>query len=131
MKTSGEIVAEVFKIVKAANITPNVFKKERPLNFTGKCIVINSLPVTTGQLQVAVINVNYFVPNLKLGNNQVDETQPDSAALDAGERQIAVLFQDLIYNDSNYFEPQLNQMANDGFKEWYVNARINFTNGNV
>lgn len=131
MKTSGEIVADVFKIVKAANITPNVFKYERPLNFTGKCIVINSLPVSTEQFQVATININYFVPNLKIGANPVDETQPDSVSLNAGERAIAVLFQNLMYNGSSYFDPQLTQMANDGLREWFVNARINFRNDNI
>lgn len=136
LKTSGQLITELYKFAKASRInsdvTANIYKKERPLNFAGECIVINSLPVTVDQIQEGVFNLNYFVPNLKNTSvNPVDDTQPNSAKLDAGERVITEVMQE-VWTDQGYvfWIMQATQMANDGFKEWYVNFRIKVRNQN-
>lgn len=136
LKTSGNIVTDLYKLIKNSSIpttvTPNIFKKFKPLNFTGECIVINSLPITGGQLQKGVINVNYFVPNLAITTvNPVDRSQPDSKRLDAGELILAQFLEDIWEMNGYAFSlQQCTQMPEHEINSWYVNLRVNYMNGN-
>ena len=135
-KTAPQVVTELYKILKTSvvntSVTSNIFKYERTLNFKGECIVINTLPLTTEQLQKGVANVNYFVPNIKNTTvNPVDETQPNSARLEAGAKIIDELLKEY-WGDNYVFEiTQSIPTANDVNKEWYINFRINYRNINI
>lgn len=136
LKTSGNIVTDLYKLIKNSSIpttvTPNIFKKFKPLNFSGECIVINTLPITGGQLQKGVINVNYFVPNLvNTSVNPVDKTQPNNVRLDAGELILAQFLEDIWEMNGYAFSlQQCTQMADNETDSWYVNLRVGYINGN-
>lgn len=134
--TAPEAVTKVWQVLKTSNIpadvTPNIYKYERPLNHVGECVVVNSLPMTTEQYQNGVVNVNYFVPNLKDKTvNPVDETQPNSGRLQLGAKKIDALFTELQIDDIYLNTIHTIQMRNEPFNEWYINLRIEFKNINL
>ena len=133
LKVSGEVITDLYKYVKAspiAAITPNIFKKARPLNFNGECIIINALPITFDQVQEGVVNLNYIVPNLRIGSNPIDATQPNSVRLDAGEKVIAEVLKGVWeMNGYTFWVLQSTQMDGEPLTEWFVNFRIQYRNG--
>lgn len=133
--TAAEAVTLIFRYLKAnlpASVTTNIFKFERPLNFTNECIVINALPLSAEQFQEGIINVNYHVPNLRNATlNPVDESQPNSARLEAGAKIIDALLADYSEQDYHFEVLQSIPISNDDRKEWYMNFRVLFKNINL
>lgn len=49
-------------------ITGNIYKNVRPDDSALEDVVINSLPISTGDIQISTGNVNIHVPDIKVGN---------------------------------------------------------------
>lgn len=117
-----------------AAVAGNIYKHQRPFNSTSEGVVINCLPISGGQLQDGIMNVNIHVPNLVLSIGGIqDDTQPDSARLSSLTKMAIQVFEDYwaelgdvnfsLENQSLFEEPEINQH--------YTNLRLRFNAVNV
>ena len=121
MKTTDYAIDFIYGYLKGKTGVPSaIYKQQKPANTAGTSyVVINSLPVNAGVLQMVTVNVNYHVQDLAPGI-------PDFATLKTGTATILALLEkvdsqtDGIYLDFDahaiYSEPQSN--------ETYSNIRI-------
>jgi len=83
MKTTAFAIDTIWKLVNASALktalTGGIYKLQRPVNSAKEDVVINALPLTIDVPQRCDVNVNIYVPNLKLTN---DSTQPNFKRMD-------------------------------------------------
>lgn len=140
MKTTLDLVDITWKHINASPlkeaISGGVYKFKRPTNSEAEDVVINSLPITNGQLQQAVVNVNVFVPNKvqSIGGYQDDE-QPDTKRLKLlAELATSDLVDVWEPEDSygvNYDVQQQTVIQDDDSKQYYINIRLQFYSVNI
>lgn len=73
-KTSEEIEEDVFKLVKAGNltITGGIYRQGmRPFNSKAEDIVVSFLSGADGQKQIGILNINAYVPDVDNGSEQL------------------------------------------------------------
>ncbi|RZJ88730.1 MAG: hypothetical protein EOO20_12830, partial [Chryseobacterium sp.] len=92
-KLSIEVIEIVYKLLVAGGINLEIFKGNKPDSFKGECIVINALPLSSDQLQVCIVNVNVFVPNL---SNKIGSTQDNSQANYPRIKEISLLVTNIL-----------------------------------
>jgi hypothetical protein len=108
-------------------------KYKRPLNSAQEDVVINGLPLVKDDIDEAVLNVNIYVPNLKLPDLN-DKSQPDNARLlvlsKLGNRALTDNADDdgEIWDDAGEycFKYQQDTVMEDDNNQHYVNFRIEF-----
>lgn len=132
MKTGIEMVQDGFTLINVnavtSLITGIVCLFERPKNSDKTDVVLNTLALTSAQLQQGVFNVNVHCPNINglVINGSTDSTQPDiQKMLQVGNAIINILKD---YNGQDYKldvqTPGLPLRDSDG--TWYLNIRVNY-----
>lgn len=134
MKTSLDTVDIIYQALSGSSvktaITGRIAKYQRLLNSVKEDIVINSLPITNGQIQNAVVNVNIHVPNKKVGADGVqDSSQPDSARLKELSNQVINVLDNSWGAGYNYSIQQQNIIQDNN--DYYSNIRVQFVWVNV
>jgi hypothetical protein len=126
--TSFEAVNILYSYLSSTLMTlPNkpagvLRRYRRPLNSVSEDVVVNSLPLSHGKLQKAILNVNIHVPNLDLST---DKTQPNAKRL----QELAMLATDLLDKvTGNGYRLQVEQenIFEDTNNSHYVNLRVAF-----
>jgi hypothetical protein len=131
-----ELVDIVYQRLKGSSldsaISGDVYKHKRPINSVLEDVVINSLPANNFQVQSAVVNVNVFVPNLKLRiNNIQDNTQPDHVRLKALCALALDRLTDYWQDDFNLDIQQQMLLEDEASAAHYINIRLDFFNINL
>lgn len=84
MKTDAEIIDDIKKYLEGTSlpgeITGVITDLDRPKNSKKEDVCISLLSNEIGQLQMAVVNVNIYVPDI-LKNNQYVENKPRTRKL--------------------------------------------------
>lgn len=135
--TSIEVVNMLYRYIASSVLMtdtnkPNgqLKKYERPLNSVLEDVVVNGLPVVKDDVDEAILNVNIFVPNLKLPNNDADRSQPDTARLLVLSKLGNIAFNDgkEIWDDAGEycFKYQQDTVMPDENNQHYINFRIEF-----
>jgi len=139
--TSIEVVNVLFQHIKnsvlmsdAKKPTGKLCKYQQPLNSVAEDVVINGLPLVKGDVDEAVLNVNLYVPNLKLPDNILDRSQPDTARLLVLSKLGNQVFKDnadedgeIWDEDGGYcFKYQQDTVMDDANNMHYINFRIEF-----
>lgn len=137
---SIEAIGITFSVLKATPLYNAVngkfFKGSKTKNFTGECVVINALPMTGSQHQLCIVNVNVFVPNLKLpipGSSPLvyDQTQANYPRMAALSKMVSAVLREY-HNENHSLEiEQEYPLENEGFNEHYINFRVRFRNVNI
>lgn len=109
----------------ASAITGRVEKGARPLNSEEEDICINSLPLTSGQLQKCIVNVNVFVPDIVVDSEEGNETVANYARLEELET-LALNVLDNVYNGYWFDVQQAVIYSDNESKSHYLNIRIDF-----
>jgi hypothetical protein len=134
MRSSFDITDILFKdlLTQGFPLSGDVYKQLRPVNSELEDIVVNSLPVNAEQLQQAVLNVNIFVPNLKVSvNNLVDTFQPDWVRLKSLTSLVLEFLKSQSGSDYWYQVQQQNFFADQISNSYYSNIRVNFYSENL
>lgn len=131
-KLSIEVIEIVYKLLVAGGIGIESFKGNKPDSFSGECVVINSLPLSSDQLQVCIVNVNVFVPNLsqKIGSNQ-DESQANYKRIKELSLKVNSILEEVDIDDWSLNIDQEYVLPNESFNEHINNFRISFRNENI
>ncbi|MBC7948655.1 MAG: hypothetical protein H7Y42_12280 [Chitinophagaceae bacterium] len=135
MMTTFDIETELWKKLEASSlktdITGKIRKKERPANSTKEDIVVVALPINNEQLQLAVANVNIFVPYMTISENNVQEKVPNDVRMKyLADKVIAVM--DDNWQDDFHYEVQQQQTLEDmDSGGYFVNIRLNFYSINI
>jgi hypothetical protein len=130
MKTSLEAVDFAYKALSssplAGMISGGIWKVKRPQNSSLEDIVINALPLTKSPLQRGIINVNIYVPNLELGTDPKDKSQPNTLRLKTLGQQVQTLFEDYYSPDrKTNLQIEKDQLFDEG-NAHFLNFRILF-----
>jgi hypothetical protein len=135
MKTPLDIVDILFMHLNGSSLNSSITGivcKKRPIDSKLEDVVINSLGVSNQQLQVAVVNVNIYVPNmqLKIGGKQ-DNSQPNTARL----QELANIAKDLLTDqwagDYNFDIQQIVGPIESEEDQHYINIRLEFFSINI
>jgi hypothetical protein len=128
-----DLVDSVFHILKNSDIlseiTGGIYKYKSPdydsQNEPKENIVINSLPITAGQLQLIVINVNVHVPNLIITiNGQPDRSKPDLIRLDTLAKVITTVLDTCTIPDGTAEIQHQRIIPDPPIYEHYINIRL-------
>lgn len=139
MITSSELIQEVYEYVRTtpipAAITGKVYKRARPRNSILEDVVLNSLTHLNGQLQRAVINANFFVPDVevqiegevqKVADDERLETLEQLAANNLDEVTLSIAGQTVLMGIE-----QANVLKDEESDQHFINVRLNFFITNV
>jgi len=134
-KTSLDVIDFLYPLVKDAlfNDTekPNgtLYKNQRLVNSQLEDVVINSLSINREDIQQGVLNVNIYVPNLKISKTgSTDNSQPNMARLKYLAHLLNTYFLGEVWaEDSSYvFNVQQDNIFEDTNNQHYINFRIEF-----
>jgi hypothetical protein len=136
MKTTVDIVDILWQHADGSSlktaITGKVYKSKRPIDSKVEDVVINSLPVLNRQLQVAIANVNVYVPNKAVTiNGAVDSSQPDTKRLKELATIATTVFEEGGSAGYEFLMEQQHVMEDEGSNSHYINLRIIFYNENL
>ncbi|WP_316851160.1 hypothetical protein [Pedobacter agri] len=131
-KLSIEVIEIVYKLLVAGGIGIELFKGNKPDSFNGECVVINALPLSSDQLQICIVNVNVFVPNLsqKIGSTQ-DKSQANYKRIKELSLKVTEILDQVDLDDWSLNIDQEYVLQNEGFNEHFNNFRISFRNENL
>lgn len=106
MISTLDIMDDVYSVLYGSEIgttiTGDIYKQQRPIDSEVEDIVINSLPVTPGDMQRAAVNVNIHAPDLHLKIGGASQYQPNLARLKQ-LTEIAIRLLDNVNTDSYHF----------------------------
>ncbi|MBO9660272.1 MAG: hypothetical protein J7527_15740 [Chitinophagaceae bacterium] len=137
MKTGVDIVDVIIERISVPSVTDvlgssSIFPDTSPDNFTADRIVVNSLPVSGGQLQTAVININVCVKNLKLKiAGQPDNSQPDRKRLNEIAKPILEILEDAIISGIVTEIDNIAIYPDKEVKEHFLNIRVRIYSANL
>jgi len=127
-KTSGQIEEYVYVLINGSSlktdIRGNIYRPGlRPLNADTEDLVIQRPIGTANQVQIGIVNINVYVPNITSnGENVKDIERCDEIELLLGS------FIDSL-TDVNY-EFKLDEMIStekvEGIDQYFINARLKF-----
>lgn len=111
-------------------ITGKIRKLERPANSDKEDIVVNSLPAPNTKLQIAVANINIFVPDITKSENGVQEKLPDHKRMKTLTDAVIGVVNE-VFDGTYYYEVQQQQMIEDKeSNSHFINIRMNFISEN-
>mgnify|MGYP000160776335 CR=1 FL=1 len=136
MKSTLDLVDIVWQKLQAgalkAAISGDIHKHRRPANSQLEDVVINSLPISSQQMQEAIVNVNIHVPNISIAvNGAVDNTQPDHERLKTLVPLAVADLSDTWGDDYNFDVQQQVLIEDREAKDFYINIRLEFFNVNI
>ncbi len=135
MKTTLDLVDVIYTELKVGllkdAITGIVKKNSRPVNSNKEDAIINSLPITSEQLQEAIVNVNVFVPNLNVSLSGVQNKIADHSRLKALGRLAVDELTDGISGDYTWDVQQQTVIEDNESDSHYVNIRVQFYISNI
>lgn len=134
MKTTFDFVDILYEFLKTSSlkdsITGKVYKYERPVDSVKEDIVINSLPVTTGQLQTAILNLNIFVPDIIVSVSGVQTGYANNARMKV---LTGIAFEELDEwtEDYNFNVQQQTLIKDNESSSHFINIRLEFYSINI
>ncbi|OLY92507.1 hypothetical protein SAMN05444008_102373 [Cnuella takakiae] len=129
MKTTLHFVDKAYERVKASQlaqvVSGSVFKYQKPKGWAGEAVVINSLPVSAEQVQTGLININVFVPDLKLTiGAQGPELQPNTARLSELADMAVETLKSWYQDGTDYSIEAQSLIKDDEGDNHYINFRV-------
>jgi hypothetical protein len=128
--TTFDIVETLWKKLDGstlkAMISGSIRKHERPAGSSSEDIVVNALPAINDDLQVTVANVNIYVPDLVIDENEVQEKVPDTTRMKVLANEALKLLNDVTDGDFNYDVQQQSMFEDSQSDSHFINIRINF-----
>lgn len=102
MTSSNEIKTIIYKIIKGSSLENEIISKggslyrnSRPTNSNKEDIVISVLANRNAQFQMAFVNVNIYVPDIRRDNDYIeDETRTKTL-----QKKAIDLFKEIVHND--------------------------------
>jgi hypothetical protein len=111
-------------------ISGDVYKYKIPAGESDKeNIVVNSLPVTIGQLQNGTANVNIHVPNIHISDNGIEDSVPNNTRLKELTDFVVNALLQKFGSGYSYFIQQQNIIEDIG--NYFSNIRVEFVFINV
>jgi len=126
MKTTFDILTILYKALDGSAlksaISGGIHKLSRPTGSKVEDVVINSLPITGGQLQRGTANVNIYVPDKETGHDRGPDTLRmatlSQIALTAIQDHYSQTYAFWVVNQHDFAEPET--------RTHYVNLRIDY-----
>lgn len=135
MKTTLDLVDVLYNLLKTGAlrdaISGKVYKMNRPINSDLEDVVINSLPITSDQLQEAVANVNIFVPDALISVNGQQTKVPNHTRLKQLARIAVDMLEEGISGDYYWEVQQQTVIQDDESEQHFVNIRTEFFISNI
>lgn len=136
MTNSFEIKDTLWKKLDGSSlktaITGKIRRDERPVNSQTEDVVVNCLAVPNSQLQIAIANVNIFVPDSNRTDNGVTEKEANNKRLKELFLIALPIIKDVVVDTDNFYEVQQEQViADPESASHFVNIRLNFYSANI
>jgi len=135
MKTTLDLEDVVYDQLKSGTlitiITGVLRKGDRPVSSEKEDVTVNSLPVTSQQLQSAIVNVNVFVPDLEIVEEGKVSFEKDHARLLVLTNQAITELKDKIKGEYTWDIQQQNVFKDNESQSHYVNIRLQFYVSNI
>lgn len=132
-KTTFDQVTVLYELLKnsivlASAITGEVHRKKRPPGSTKEDVVVNSLPILEGSIQLGYANVNIHVPDIQ----RVGETGKYYVSNDARLDELLKIVYPIIQNGiipgnlGQYMVTMQSDVMQDTINQSFVNFRVLF-----
>lgn len=129
MITTLEVVDWIYLLIDQSalknEITGVVNKQNRPQNSNKEDCVINSLGISSAQLQEGVVNVNIYVPNITISSaGTQDLSQPDWKRLKHLTKVAVELLNEYWADDFHFILQNQTIIKDDESDSHFVNLRL-------
>jgi hypothetical protein len=137
MTTTIEAIDAIYDKLKSGNliseITGRIYKSgERPFSSNLEDVVINSLPISSDQIQKAIININVYVPNKTINiGGQPNAFIPDTARIRALSRLAVDELDEYFDYGRHFFIQQQTVFEEPTIYQHYINIRVEFYSVNI
>lgn len=129
MRTDIDVIDLLYKLLKpiSANLSGGIYKFQRPADSNKEDIVINSLPLASGDIQNGNFNVNIHVPDLNLNINKKNQKQPNTKRLNELSKLVSERVDEVYNEDYNiWIEWEYTLKDIEIADNHYKNFRIKF-----
>lgn len=128
MKTSTEIIDLIYNYLKdsplKAELSGDIYPLQRPENSGKEDLVIGTLTLGDGSVQIGVFNLNLHVPNIKVKIGEKEQTQPDRRRMRVISGILRDLFSEQFFEDCSAWITNIAEIKEPNLDEWYVNHRL-------
>lgn len=129
MRTNIDVLDLIFKTIQSlqACLTGGIYKLQRPANSNKEDIVINSLILSTGDIQKGTYNLNIHVPDLIIKYKNQIQNQPNLKRLNKLNELVRNKIDEIYNEDYNLYIVWENTLKDvDTANNHYINIRIQF-----
>jgi len=130
MKTTFDVMDIIWQKLNqaiASQISGKIYKLKRPLNSKLEDVIINTLPLSSDQMQQCVVNVNGYVPNKTVKIDGVTNEVPDTIRLKAITELISTHLKEIISDTYYFFISGQQTIHDESNNEYYINIRVDFS----
>lgn len=128
MKTSTEIIDLIYQYLEAsplkAELSGGIYPLQRPENSGKEDLVIGTLTLGEGPVQIGVFNLNLHVPNIKVQIGGKEQSQPDRRRMRVISGILRDLFSEQFFEDCSAWITNIAEIKEPSLDEWYVNHRL-------
>lgn len=128
MKTSTEIIDLIYQYLEAsplkAELSGGIYPLQRPENSGKEDLVIGTLTLGEGPVQIGVFNLNLHVPNIKVQIGGKEQSQPDRRRMRVISGILRDLFSEQFFEDCSAWITNIAEIKEPTLDEWYVNHRL-------
>jgi len=130
MITTLEILDLIYGELKGSELdiaaNGGLYKMQSPFDSNKEDIVINCLPVTNEQIQKATVNVNIYVPDLKVRISGKQQTVPDIERLQFLAAKAVQKLESIYYAGYSIEVSHQGLLKEEAVNQHFVNIRIEF-----
>jgi hypothetical protein len=142
MKSTLNLINVLYQVLAGSSlkgaITGKIYKMRRPVNSDKEDVVINSLALTSDQLQRAVLNVNIFVKDIEFDEidpdtgERVTSQYPDLERLEYLASLVLPILEEGISGDYVWsVQQQATFQDEEAANQHYLNIRVDFFVSNI
>lgn len=135
MKTSTEIIDQLYSYLKdspiKAELSGDIYPLQRPESSDKEDLVIGTLTLGDGDVQIGVFNLNLHVPNISVKIGGKEQTQPDRRRMRVLSKLLTELFSEQFFEDCSAWITNIAEIKEPSLNEWYVNHRLEIRSHNT
>ena len=130
MKGVVQVIDDVYSVLKTSQlktaVSGSLYKMQRPDDSTKEDIVINSLPVVSGDVDECVVNVNVYVPDLQISIAGKPQTQPDFARMKQLTDIGKLALEEYSSQSFRFFLDNVGVIREQSINQHFINFRLSY-----
>lgn len=130
MRSVFDVIDDMYQVLRTSQlkiaVNGSLYKMQRPDDSTKEDIVINALPIVSGDIDECIVNVNIFVPDLHISIAGKQQTQPDFARMKQLTDLGKLSLEEYSSQTFRYFIDNIGVFREQSINQHYINFRLSY-----